>query len=297
MRIAVTGCHGQVASSLIHRANRFGIEVIPLSRPNIDLACPETILAPLSVLDVNLVVNAAAFTGVDLAESQSELAFAINHRGAQAVAAAAATLRIPIIHLSTDYVFDGALDRPYAEGDAVNPINVYGHSKLAGERAVAATHADHVILRTAWVYSPFGKNFVRTMLSLANHRSNVSVVADQFGAPTNAMDIADAIFAMGRQLLERPYAPELRGVFHMTGGGEATWADFAQGIFEELERARGSVVRVVRITTSEYPTPAKRPANSRLECTKLAATYGLRLAAWQQSLQPCVRQILEETQG
>jgi dTDP-4-dehydrorhamnose reductase len=291
MRIAVTGRHGQVVRALIKRGGEAGIKVLPLARPDVDLARPDTILPALSPLHADLLVNAAAFTAVDLAESQSELAFAINHRGAEAVAAAAASLKIPVVQMSTDYVFDGALDRPYVETDPVNPINAYGHSKLAAERAVAATQANHVILRTAWVYSPFGKNFVRTMLSLAEHRPEVSVVADQLGAPTNAMDIADGILVVARQLLERRVAPELRGIFHMTSAGEATWADFAEGIFAALEAVGGPVARVMRISTSAYPTPAARPANSRLDCDKLAATYGIRLPPWRQSLPSCVRHL------
>ena len=173
MRIAVTGRQGQVARALMERASESGAEILPIARPDIDLARPETILVALADLHADLVINAAAFTAVDLAETQSELASAINHRGAEAIAAAAASLKMPVIQLSTDYVFDGTLDRPYVESDPVNPINTYGLSKLAGERAVAVAQPDHVILRTAWVYSPYGTNFVRTMLSLADQRSEV----------------------------------------------------------------------------------------------------------------------------
>ena len=195
------------------------LKILPLARPDIDLALPKTIPGALAAVQADLVINAAAFTAVDLAEAQSERAFAINHLGAQAVAAAAASLKIPIVQLSTDYVFDGTLDRPYVESDPVNPINVYGCSKLAGELAVAAAQPDHVILRTAWVYSPFGKNFVRTMLSLADKRTEVSVVADQFGAPTNALDIADGILAVAKRLLERPASSEHQRNFSHDGRG------------------------------------------------------------------------------
>ena len=294
MRIAVTGRQGQVARALIERGGAVGVKILPLARPDIDLALPETIPAALSALQVDLVINAAAFTAVDLAEAQSERAFAINHLGAKAVAAAAASLKIPIVQLSTDYVFDGTLDRPYVESDPVNPINVYGRSKLAGELAVAAAQPDHVILRTAWVYSPFGKNFVRTMLSLAEKRSEVSVVADQFGAPTNALDIADGVLAVARRLLERPAASEHRGIFHMTGGDVATWADFAEAIFAASQAVGGPVAKVNRISTSAYPTPARRPANSCLDGGRLAAVYGHRLPSWQQSLPGCVRRLLLE---
>lgn len=297
MRIAVTGRHGQVVRSLIERAADTGITILPLARPEVDLQSPEKIPPALSALQADIVVNAAAFTAVDLAESQSDLAFAINHRGAEAIAAAAARLRIPVIQLSTDYVFDGALDRPYVETDPVNAMNVYGQSKLAGERAVASTQADHVILRTAWIYSPFGKNFVRTMLTLADQRPEVGVVSDQLGAPTSALDIADGILAVSRQLLQRPAAPELRGVFHMTGAADSSWADFAEGIFAASKAMGGPVSRVARIPTSAYPTAAGRPANSRLNCGKLAEIYGLRLPPWPQSLRGCVQDLLRQRQA
>lgn len=294
MRIAVTGRYGQVARALMERAVEIGAEILPLARPDVDLARPETILVGLSALHADLVINAAAFTAVDQAETQPELAFAINHRGAEAVATAAASLKIPVVHVSTDYVFDGALDRPYLESDPVNPINTYGRSKLAGERAVAAAQPDHVILRTAWVYSPYGKNFVRTMLSLADHRSEVSVVADQLGAPTSALDIAGGVLMIARRLLERAEASELRGVFHMTGGGEATWADFAEAIFIASRGAGGGFARVNRIASSAYTTPAPRPANSRLNSSKLAEAYGLRLPSWRESLPACVRRLVQD---
>ena len=287
MRIAVTGRQGQVARALIERGGAVGVKILPLARPDIDLARPDTIPGALAAVQADLVINAAAFTAVDLAEAQSERAFAINHLGAKAVAVAAASLKIPIVQLSTDYVFDGTLDRPYAESDPVNPINIYGRSKLA-----AATQPDHVILRTAWVYSPFGKNFVRTMLSLADKRTDVSVVADQFGAPTNALDIADGILAVAGRLLEQPAASELRGIFHMTGRDVATWADFAEGIFAASQAVGGPVAKVNRISTSAYPTSARRPANSCLDGGRLAAVYGHHLPSWQQSLPGCVRRLL-----
>lgn len=297
MRIAVTGRQGQVVRSLIERGADTGIEILPLARPDVDLGCPEKIPAALSALQADIVVNAAAFTAVDLAESQSDLAFAINHRGAEAIAAAAAHLKIPIIQMSTDYVFDGALDRPYVETDPVNAMNVYGQSKLAGERAVASTQPDHVILRTAWVYSPFGKNFVRTMLTLADQRPEVRVVSDQLGAPTSALDIADGILGVARQLLERPGAAQLRGVFHMTGAADSSWADFAEGIFSASKAMGGPAAQVARIPTSAYPTAAGRPANSRLNCGKLAEAYGLRLPPWPQSLRACVQELLHARQA
>ncbi len=238
------------------------------------------------------IVNAAAYTAVDLAESEPSLAYQINGAGAEAAARAAARLGIPIVQLSTDYVFDGSLDRPFREDDPTVPLGVYGDSKLQGERAVAAANENHAILRTAWVYSPFGKNFVCTMLALAGKQEQVSVVSDQVGTPTNAFDLADGIIAVVRNLLEQPSAKKLRGVFHMTGGGETNWAEFAKAIFAASAAAGGPSARVLPISTSEYPTPARRPSNSRLDNGRLANAYGVRLPPWQQSLPGCVERLL-----
>ena len=218
----------------------------------------------------------------------------VNGEAAGEAARAAAALGIPMIQLSTDYVFDGALERPYREDDPTGPISAYGASKLAGERAVAAATDNHAILRTAWIYSPFGKNFVKTMLHLAETRDEIGVVADQAGCPTSALDIADAIFTVARNLTGRTGDARLRGVFHMSAAGEAVWADVAEAIFAERERQGGKPVRVKRIATVDYPTPARRPANSRLDCSKLALAHEVRLPKWQSSLQPCVARLLKD---
>jgi len=180
-------------------------------------------------------------------------------------------------------VFDGALDRPYREDDRTGPTGAYGHSKLAGEKAVAAACENSVILRTAWVYSPFGVNFVRTMLRLNETRDEVGVVADQRGNPTSALDIADALIAIAARMKDDS-SPRLRGIFHMTGSGEGTWADFAQAVFGEAEARGRRLTRVKRIATADYPTPARRPANSRLDNEKLARVYGLSLPDWRGSV-------------
>jgi len=298
MRIAVTGRNGQIAQSLLERAAASQIEVCTLARPQIDLARPDSVEAALLDLRPDAVVSAAAYTAVDLAESEPALAHDINAAGAGAVARAAARLGIPVVHLSTDYVFDGSLARPYREDDPTGPLGVYGTSKLDGERAVAAANPDHTILRTAWVYSPFGKNFARTMLALAGKRDEISVVSDQMGTPSNALDIADGIIAVVRNLLERPSQRELRGVFHMTGGGETNWAEFAAAIFAASAAIGGPSARVVPISTSEYPTPARRPSNSRLDNSRLANIHGVRLPHWEQSLHGCVeRLVAQDYQG
>ena len=295
MRITVTGQSGQVVLSMLERAPE-GVTVTTLGRPDLDLEQLESIGAALAATRPDLIINAAAFTAVDLAESEDAAAQRVNGAAAGEVARAAAGLGIPVIQISTDYVFDGTLDRPYREDDPVGPISAYGRSKLAGEEAVAAAHPNHAILRTAWVYSPFGKNFVKTMLRLAEARDEVGVVADQAGCPTSALDIADAIFAVGRNLVERPDDQALRGVFHMGAQGEAVWADVAEAIFAERERLGGTPVRVKRIATSDYPTPAKRPANSRLDSSRLKTVHGVRLPLWQGSLASCVRRLMTPEQ-
>jgi dTDP-4-dehydrorhamnose reductase len=220
------------------------------------------------------------------------LAVRVNGEGAGHVAEAAARIGVPLLHLSTDYVFDGALDCPYREDDPTGPIGVYGRSKLVGEKRVAERCPDGVILRTAWVYSPFGVNFVRTMLRLSEMRDEVGVVADQRGNPTSALDIADALLAVAMQM-RADASPTLRGVFHMTGSGESTWADFGEAVFENA-RARGRrLTRIKRITTGDYPTAARRPANSRLDNGKLRRVYGLALPEWRASLAVCCARLLD----
>ncbi|HEX2136846.1 MAG TPA: dTDP-4-dehydrorhamnose reductase [Microvirga sp.] len=291
MRILVTGTEGQVARALAERAAAHGVTVSLVGRPQLDLAVPSSIAA-IRRTGGDVVVNAAAYTAVDQAEAEPELADAINGAGAGLVAEAAAAMGVPIVHLSTDYVFDGALDRPYRETDPVGPIGAYGRSKLAGERAVAA-YADHAILRTAWVYSPFGKNFVKTMLRLARERDEVAVVADQRGSPSSALDIADGVIRVCRNLAERPRDASLRGLFHMAGAGDTTWAEFATVIFEQSRRLGGPSARVRPIATAEYPTPARRPANSRLDCAKLAAAHGVALPSWRSATAACVARLVE----
>jgi dTDP-4-dehydrorhamnose reductase len=292
MRILVTGTEGQVARAMAERAPKHGAEIVLLGRPKLDLTDPERVRAVVGEAGGDVVVNAAAYTAVDQAESEPDLAEAVNRNGAEAVARAARDMNVPVIQISTDYVFDGTAARPYRESDRVAPLGVYGRTKLAGEEAVAAIQPDHAILRTAWVYSPFGKNFVKTMLRVGTDRDEVSVVADQHGSPTSALDIADAVIAVARNLVTRPQDASLRGVFHMGGTGYTTWADFAAWIFDVSGRLGGPCARVRRIATADYPTPAKRPANSRLDCSKLAQIHGLTLPGWRESVETCVERLL-----
>ena len=290
MRLAVTGLHGQVVSAMIERAPR-GVEIIALGRPRLDLAVRDAVLATLRAARCDVIVNAAAYTAVDQAESEPEVAMRVNGDGAGYVAEIAAELRAPLVHLSTDYVFDGALDRPYREDDAPAPTGAYGRSELAGERRIASIHPNHAILRTAWVYSPFGANFVKTMLRLGETGAEARVVADQRGNPTYAPDIADAAFAIAERLRADP-SPTLRGVFHLTGQGEATWAEFAEAIFAEAAARGRRPVSVKPIATVDYPTAARRPANSRLDNSKFAATFGVSLPSWRDSTKLCVARLL-----
>jgi dTDP-4-dehydrorhamnose reductase len=291
MRLAITGSTGQVAKSLSERGKELGVDIRCLGRPNLDLLDPESAARTIIQEAPDVVVSAAAFTAVDAAESEAETAYAVNAVGAGAVAKAAKRLGVPIIHLSTDYVFSGVKGEPYTERDQTGPLSVYGRSKLEGERMVESVTSDHVILRVAWVYSPFGSNFVKTMLRLAGERDVVKVVADQLGRPTSALDIADSLIAVAHRLC-RDKSDHLRGTFHLSGGGDATWADFAEHIFGTYESKTGRSVRVERIPSSEYPLPAARPLNSRLDNSKIAEIYGLRLPEWRVSLDTVLDRLL-----
>ncbi|WP_449255749.1 dTDP-4-dehydrorhamnose reductase [Bosea sp. (in: a-proteobacteria)] len=296
MRIVVTGWTGQIVRAMLERVPA-GVEIVALRRPELDLAIPRTVAPTLRAARPDVIVNAAAYTAVDQAESEPDLAMRVNGEAAGEAACAAAALGIPVIQISTDYVFDGALDRPYREDDPVGPVSAYGRSKLAGERAVAAATENHAILRTAWVYSPFGRNFLRTMLGLGETREEVAVVADQLGSPTSALDIAEAVFGVARNLLARPGDPSLRGVFHMSGQGETSWAGLAEALFADAAALGRKPVAVRPIPTSAYPTPARRPSNSRLDGGRLAAAHGIALPHWRGSVRDCVERLIAAEQG
>jgi dTDP-4-dehydrorhamnose reductase len=290
IRIAVTGSEGQVATSLAERASG-DIAIVTLSRPSFALEDRAAVISEIEAARPDVVINAAAYTAVDKAEAEEDWAMRVNGEGAGHVAAAAARIGAPLLHLSTDYVFDGALDRPYREDDLTGPTGAYGRSKLVGERLVAERCPNSAIFRTAWVYSPFRVNFVRTMLRLNETRDEVGVVDDQLGSPTSALDIADALLAIASRIRDDA-SPALRGVFHMTGLGEATWADFADAIFANAHAHGRPLTRVKRITTADYPTPARRPANSRLDNEKLKRVYGLALPEWRGSVAECCARLI-----
>lgn len=293
MRILVTGSSGQVARALAERGAAAGVEALCRGRPELDLADGESIAPIVRAVKPDVIVSAAAYTQVDQAEDEPELAHAINAVAPGVLAEAAQEVGARLIHLSTDYVYDGSKDAPYVETDATGPRSVYGASKLAGEAAVREACPAHVILRTAWVYSPFGRNFVKTMLNLAGTRDTLSVVADQFGNPTSAFDIADAILAIVSRWRRKPGAG-LGEIYHCAGEGDATWRDLARHALETSAALGGPHARVDAITTAQWPTKAVRPANSRLDCAKLARDFDWRAPHWRDSVNDVVRRLLSQ---
>ena len=291
LRVLATGGGGQVGRELARRGAAAGAGVAALPRAELDIADPAAIRAALDRLRPDVVVNAAAYTAVDRAESEPDAAFAANRDGAANVARACAAAGVPLVHISTDYVFDGTKDGPWTEDDAPNPLGVYGRSKLAGEAAARAAHARLVVLRTSWVYAAHGGNFARTMLRLGAERDRLRVVDDQRGAPTFAGDIADAALAVARRIAGRADAPW--GLYHYAARGETTWRGFAEAILEAAAPALGRRPVVEPIATAEYPTPAARPANSTLDCARIDAAFAPPRRCWREGLAEVLDELLE----
>lgn len=285
LKLLVTGRDGQVAQALLALASD-DLEIVAIGRPALDLTDAGSIGRAIAAEQPDVVVNAAAYTAVDKAESEEDSAFAVNADGAGKVAAAAAASGLPIIHISTDYVFPGDKATPYVETDPTGPQGAYGRSKLAGEQAVAAANPRHAILRTAWVYGAYGNNFLKTMLRVAETRDTLRVVADQHGTPTYAPDIAEGVVAVARRLVSDADTPV--GVFHMVSSGETTWAGFAEEIFRRSAAMGGATAAVEPIGTEDYPTPARRPANSRLDTSLFTRTFGHTLPDWKTGVGRCV---------
>jgi dTDP-4-dehydrorhamnose reductase len=295
LRLFVTGADGQIARSLREAAQRADDVVVGHGvRPSFDLTRPDGILPGIEAFAPDLVVNAAAYTAVDRAESESDLAFAINREGAGAVADAAARVGAPIVQLSTDYVFDGAKPAPYVETDRPSPQSVYGRSKFEGEQAVAAADLRHIVLRTSWVYAPFGGNFVRTMLRLAGAQDRLRVVDDQIGCPTYAPDIAEAILAIGRRIAAQGWRDAYAGVTHLAGPDAVSWCGFARKI---VAQRGGECIPIDAIGTADWPTLAKRPANSRLATGRLTDLFDLRLPPLEVSLRNCLTRLRDAKTG
>lgn len=293
MRILVTGRDGQVARSLAECAGETTHDLVFAARPGLDLADPDSIRRTIADVRPGLILSCAAYTAVDQAEDEPDVAMAINGAAPGIIAEAAGELGAPVIHLSTDYVFDGSGTRPWREDDPVAPLGVYGRTKLAGERALAASDARWAVVRTAWVYSPFGHNFVKAMLRLAGSRDELGVVSDQYGNPTSALDIARALLAMADRSDDEAI---WNRVYHFAGTGDASWADFAEAVFAIGAEAGGPSARVNKIGTADFPTKARRPANSRLDCDAFADRFDYRAPQWRAALEPVVRRLIAENE-
>jgi dTDP-4-dehydrorhamnose reductase len=287
LRVLICGQHGQVSQALQHSLKDLG-ELIVLGRDRLDLSQPESIRTVVREIKPDVILNAAAHTAVDQAESEPELAFAINATSPGVLAEEAAALGIPFIHYSTDYVFDGSKDGAWVESDPPHPLGVYGSSKLAGEQAIEKAGGQYLILRTSWVYSLTGKNFLLTMQRLLQEREKLNIVADQIGAPTWAGTIAQST----RALIERwrDTKPGAWGVYHLTNSGETSWFGFAQAIGEQLKQAGKPCATLEPIPSSAYPTPATRPLNSRLDCSRLQREWGVSQPDWHDALLECLKQ-------
>jgi dTDP-4-dehydrorhamnose reductase len=290
--VLVVGRSGQLALSLAERAAFRGVELVFAGRPALDLGDPDSLRRAVARSGAEIVINAAAYTAVDKAEDEPEAAYALNAAAPGLLAEAARENGARLIHVSTDYVFDGTGARPWREDDPTGPASVYGRSKLAGEQAVRAALADHVIVRTAWVYSPFGSNFVRTMLNLARTRPALQVVDDQIGNPTSALDLADGLLAILDTWDDEP-ARGLGATCHLAGTGAASWADFAREIFALSRMRGGPSAEVSGIPTALWPAKAPRPLNSRLSSELFAETFFYRAPPWQESLAGIVGRILD----
>ena len=292
MKILVFGASGQIGREVCRAAWPPRYAILPLDRKAVDITKSAAVSAMLARETPDLVINLAAYTAVDRAESEPEVAWAANCAGAAHIAGACDESATPLVHLSTDYVFDGRKTGPYREEDAVGPLGVYGRSKEAGERAVRAAVARHMILRTAWVFGAYGANFVKTMLRLAAERPVLRVVADQRGCPTAAADIAAALMVIAGHI-ERGKAKW--GTYHFVGAGATSWHSFAQAIFDQAAPQLAACPQVEPITTEQYPTPARRPMNSVLDCRKIEEVFGISSPPWRTALATVIRELLDRT--
>ena len=295
MRVLITGTQGQLARAFAERGGASSdIEIICLGRPELDLAVPETIDRAVHAIRPDVVISAAAFTAVDDAESNSLLAHGINAEAPGHLAFASRKVGARLIQISTDYVYDGMKSGAYLESDAVNPLSVYGRTKLEGENRCAAENPQHVILRTAWLYSPFGQNFIKTMLKLASSRESIRVVEDQYGSPTSAHDLAEAILKILQSWQSTP-SMGIGQIYHVAGSGETTWCGLARHLFEASRNANGPQAAVLGIPSGEWPSKAPRPFNSILNCRKFAADFAWSAPLWQESVNAVTHRLLVES--
>ncbi|MCF8479715.1 MAG: dTDP-4-dehydrorhamnose reductase [Rhodospirillum sp.] len=293
--LLLTGANGQVGWEVARRAKARGLTLHALARSTLDITDPDAVAQAVETLAPEVLVNAAAHTAVDRAEAEEDLALAINRDGPTHLAKACARVGIPLIHLSTDYVFDGTKTAPYGEDDPVAPLGAYGRTKLAGEEAIRAATDRHAILRTAWVHGVHGGNFVKTMLRVGKDRKELRVVDDQMGSPTFAGDLAEAILDLAPRLVAGSSGSEGYGTFHCAGMGATSWYGFAKTIFQIARPWYGPGPRVEAIPTSAYPTPAQRPANSILDGAKLARVHGIRLRPWTEALEAMLAELSNQT--
>ncbi len=292
MRILVTGSHGQVGRELVTQATALKYEVIGLERHRLDITEASAVRSIANEHHPDIVINAAAYTAVDKAEQEAERAFAVNKCGPANLASICSQRNIPLLHISTDYIFDGKQGRPYREDDSANPVGVYGQSKWEGEQAVREILSEHIILRVSWVFAAQGNNFVKIMLCLGRERNEISVVADQSGAPTCAADIANILLRLAGQALNKEERSSFSwGTYHYSGTPKTTWYGFAQEIFKQSHKLNliPTIPKINAITTAEYPTVAARPANSVLDCSKIKKAFDIVQPDWQTGLQAVLK--------
>jgi dTDP-4-dehydrorhamnose reductase len=283
-RILLTGANGQLGYEVTRKGREMGLDLAALDRSQLDITDRTAIAYVVQQIAPDLIINTAAYTAVDRAETDSQAAFAVNRDGPRNLAEAAQKHGSVLIHFSTDYVFDGSQPHGYVEQDEVGPIGVYGESKEAGEAAIRAVTERHLILRTSWVFGVHGVNFVRTMLRLAQERAQIRVVNDQSGCPTYAADLAEVVLQLAERVLNGQFQQDGYGTFHCAGQGQVTWHGFADKIFELAGERFGKKPELIAIPGSEFPSRARRPANSALDCSKLTRVHGLALRQWQEAL-------------
>ena len=294
-RILVTGSKGQLGGELLQQGRRFGFDVVGIDIEELDITNIKAVETYFDKVDASVVINAAAYTAVDQAESEPELAFAVNKQGPANLATLCNYHGIPLIHISTDYVFDGTKNKAYEESDPVSPVGAYSHSKAQGEKEIIKQATKYIIIRTAWLYGVQGNNFVNTMLRLGRERKELKVVNDQKGCPTYAQDLAAAVLSICQQL-QPGEETALWGIYHYCGKGDTTWYEFARKVFEVASKYEEMAIHsVLPISTNEYPTPAVRPANSVLDCKKIEKVFGLKRKPWEESLESMLKRLYTET--
>ncbi len=291
MKLLIIGSKGQLGSELVIECKRNDFSFLALDLPEFNITDPSQVKKTLADFKPSIVINASAYTNVDMAETEPEIAYTVNSDGPANLAVSCDKNRIPIIHISTDYVFDGSKGQPYAESDPVSPLGIYGKSKEKGESKLRSILKQHIILRTSWLYSAYGNNFVKTMLKLGKEKEIIKVVSDQYGCPTCAADLAEAVVDISKQIT--PNFKIAWGTYHYCGLGITTWHEFAKAIFEIASQYQNyKVSSVEAITTAQYPTKTKRPAFSALDCGLFKKHFGINIKPWQESLEKTIERIL-----